>query len=440
MTRGRLASLPGGALLRGTTGMIASTGFSVGTKALQAVASFATVHRLVHLWGLSGYGLWVTLTAFSLYMTLFDMGVGYGVKNRISEAWGRGDVNEADQAVRAGTAVYFAASMLALVAGAVVVGFVAPFKDHRIASGIVWVACVGSFFMSFHNMVLQGLARFKTLALLGLLAPCAWFAALQLWPATAAFPMELGATIYSVALLLQGSIVVAVSRRVHAFAVAGWYRTPWHQLQVLLRTGGQFLALQIATFALNGSGTFLVYRSLGGTETAQYDAANKVFSIFTIAFTSLIAIAWTEISRAKAAGDHQRMANARRLLHGTAFALIAAAMVACYASAPLTRALTGIEVPTSATVAFVVFIGLQMLAYTSSVFLNAFERLQVQIIAAIVSVPVFFAVAFALLSAGWGMPSIPIASAIATLPSLIVCFPIARRLVAPPAPGALAAV
>ncbi len=432
MTNEPLAARLLAMLKRRSAGMLASTGFSIGTKALQALASFATVHRLVLLWGLSGYGLWVTLAAFAIYISLFDMGVGYGVKNRISEAWGRGDVAEATDVVRVGVAIYFVASTAALVAGVFVVLLVSPFKEHVQAAGLLWVACVASFFLSFHNMVLQGLARFKALALLSLIAPFTWFTVLQLWPRDVELPLPLGAGLYAVAMLLQAGITVAVSKRAHDFRIAGWARTRLHEFRPLMKTGARFLILQLAAFALNGSGSFLVYRALGGIDTAQYDAASRVFSIFSIAFSTLIAIAWTEISRAKAAQDHARIVGIHRLLHGAALGLLVVAVAACYVSEPLTKALTGIRVPSSAAAAFVFYIGVQMLAYTSAVFLNAYERLRGQIIAALISIPVFFTVALALLAHGWGMPSIPIASAVAMLPSLLVCFVIARRLLAAP--------
>ena len=426
-------------LRRHGIGMLASTGFTIGTKAVQAIASFAIVHKLVKLWGLSGYGLWVTLTAFAMYISLFDMGVGYGVKNRISEAWGRGNPGEASDVVRIGIAVYFVASIVALAAGVVVVGLVEPFKDHLLAAGTLWAACVVAFFLSFHNMVLQGLGRFKALALLGLIAPCTWFVVLQAWPRAAAFPLELGAAIYASALVAQSVVIMLASRRVHAFGSQPWYRTRVAEALPLVRTGAQFLVLQLTAFVLYGMGNFLIYRSMGSVDTAQYDAANKVFSIFSIAFSTLITIAWTEISRAKAAADNERLRAVHRLLHAAAFAFIAAAAIACWSSATLTRVLTGVSVPSALTVCFVVFLGVQMLSFASAVFLNAFEQLRVQIIGSVVAIPVFFGTAFALFSHHWGIASVPIASAAAMLPSLAACFLVARRLIARPLAPAAAA-
>jgi O-antigen/teichoic acid export membrane protein len=413
--------------------MITSTAFSIGTKALQAVATFATVHKLVQLWGLSGYGLWVTLSALALYISLFDMGVGYSVKNRISEAWSRGDPDEAAPILRSGVAVYAIASIAALACGLAVTRFVSPFKEHAVAASILWAACVASFFLSYNNMVLQGLARFKTFALVTLVAPCIWFAVLQLWPRGHAFSLETGAAIYASALVAQALLVAQASRRAHAFPLSGWHRTAWSDVRPLLATGAQFLALQIAAFVLNGCGSFVVYRALGGEDTARYDAANKLFSVFMVAFSTLIAVAWTEISKAKAAGDLARLIVIRRVLHAAAFGLFIAVSIACYASAPLTHALTGVAVPSSSALAFASFVGLQMLSFTSAVFLNAFERLRAQIIAALISIPVFFVTAFVLLHLGLGMPSVPMASAVAVLPSLATCFVIARRLVSRPA-------
>lgn len=412
------------------TGVISSTAFSIATKVLQAIASFATIHKLVQLWGLSGYGLWATLTVFALYISLFDMGVGYGIKNRVAEAWARGNPVEAADSVRIGVAVYVTASILALAGGSCIVLFVAPFKDHVPAAAILWAACVISFFLSRHNMVLQGLGRFKALALITLIAPLTWFTALQLWPKELALSLEQGAVIYAFAIILQAAVMALVSRRVQTFDVSAWHRTRLHEFKPLMSTGAQFLALQLAAFALNGSGSFLVYRALGGVETAQYDAASKVFSIFMVAFSTLITVAWTEISKAKAAQSQARLLGIYRLLHIAVAITFLLAVIAGYWSAPLTKTLTGITVPSASAAAFVLFIGIQMLAFTSAVFLNAFERLRAQIIAALASIPIFFAVALWLLAHGWGMPSIPMASSTAMLPSLLACYVIARRLIA----------
>ena len=429
-SRGRLPQLWQRLIRPESRHVLSSTAFSIATKGLQAITSFATIHQLVQLWGVSVYGLWATLTVFALYISLFDMGVGYSIKNRISEAWAIGNPAEATDSVRIGIAVYAVSSLLALLCGVCIVLWVAPYKDNAPAASILWVACVTSFFLSRHSMILQGLGRFKLLALIMLVAPLSWFSLLWCWPDERALSLEQGAMLYALALVLQASLLAVASRRIQVFDVRAWHHTRLAELKPLLSIGAQFLALQMAAFALNSSGSFLVYRALGGTDAAQYDAANKVFSVFMIAFSTLITVAWTEISKAKAARSRQRLVSIYRLLHVAAIFLTGLAALAAYWSEPLTMLLTGISVPSTAAAPFALFLGIQMMAFTSAVFLNAFERLREQIIAALLSIPVFFLVANGLLANGWGFRSIPLASSMALLPSLLACYLIARRLIA----------
>jgi hypothetical protein len=91
--------------------------------------------------------------------------------------------------------------------------------------------------------------------------------------------------------------------------------------------------------------------------------------------------------------------------------------------------LTNVVLPSSDAYPFAALVGLQAIAFSSAVYLNAFEKLTGQVVLALISVPLFFAIAFWLLSSGHGIGSIPLAAAAATLPATLFCILIAVGLI-----------
>lgn len=410
--------------------MIVNTLVSLALKFAHAALGFATIHALVALWGQELYGTWVTFTSVALYLTMFDLGIGYGIRNKVAEAWSLGQLASTEDTVRLGMALYAVATLAGLGVAVAVTLTVAPFRHHPLAALVLWSSCALSFFLSLHNVLLQAVGRFKALAVLSLAMPGLWYLLVRTWLPQQPATLEAAAPAYAAAMLAQALGLAWISRRSFHFRLFKRVPIDFSQARALLATGLKFFVLQLSALALTSSGNFLVYSYMGGTSTAQYDAANKVFSMFTFGFSVLIGIAWTEISKAKSRNDHQRLSRVFLLLHGIALGLTTVAAACAVGSEPLTRALTRVMVSPTQALPFAVMIGVQTLAYSSAVFLNAYERLRTQIITALISIPLFFAVAIALLKSGYGIEVIPFATAVSLLPALATCFVTARRLIA----------
>jgi O-antigen/teichoic acid export membrane protein len=410
--------------------MIVNTLVSVALKFAHAALGFATIHALVALWGQDLYGTWVTFTSVALYLTMFDLGIGYGIRNKVAEAWGTNQLAGVQDTVRLGMVLYALAAAAGTAVAAVVTFTVSPFRHHPAAALVLWSSCALSFFLSLHNIVLQAIGRFQAIAVLSLITPLTWYVFVLTRQSEQAMTLETAAIAYAASMLLQALVIAWISQRSCHFRFFGRLRIDFARVRALVGTGLKFFILQLSALALTSSGNFLVYAHLGGSSTAQYDAANKVFSMFTFGFSVLIGIAWTEISKAKSRNDHQRLSRVFLLLHGVALGLTAVAVACALGSEPLTRALTRVTVSPAQTLPFAVMIGVQTLAYSSAVFLNAYERLRTQIISALLSIPLFFAVAIALLKSGYGIEVIPFATAVSLLPALATCFVTARRLIA----------
>ena len=405
---------------------------SVLLKILQAFFGFAILHQLISTWGTERYGIWITMTSAITYMTMLDFGVGYGIKNRVSEAAAHSTPAsraELVPTIQFGVLFYAGISALIIIFGLAIVPAVSPFKDHKPAAAILWTASSATFFLSYANIILQGESKFGRLNAFALIVPLSWCLIVTLTKDQGGLPLTLAASVYAALLIIQGSTAFVAVRRLGYFQ--GRMRFSWNPLvaQPLLTTGIKFFLLQIASLTLFYSGNLLIFYELGPAEVARYDAATKVFSIFTVGFSVLLTVAWTEISMAKARSDGKRLRAVLAFLGLAAILAFGAAALVSWQSNFFVLRLTGVTISPRQTAPFALLAGLQSLAFAGAVFLNAFEELKGQLVLALLSIPGFFAAAYFMFGRGFGMEAVPLATAITMLPAVIYCWSRALKII-----------
>ena len=419
--------------------MLTSIAFSVAVKGIQAVLGFAILHFLIGSWGADRYGVWAAMTSLIGYAALFDFGVGYGVKNRIAEAHAVNRLAEAEAHASFGIAFYGTMSVVIFVLGLLVFPHASPFREHLTAAILLWAGFVASFFLSFANIILQAMGRFRIANGLGTLTPLLWYAYLRSSAHPESIDLSTAAVVYAALLTLQGVFAVVAVRRIWDFDARVRWAHVRHLARPVLMTGMKFFALQAASLALFYSGTLLAFHHLGAAEVARFDAANKIFSVFSIGFAILVSITWTEISKAKSVGDRRRLTRMFLFLNVAAIGVCIVAGAAAWLSPLITPRLTNVRIESAEAACFASLVGVQSLAFSSAVFLNAFEKLWGQVALAVVSVPLFFIAAITLLGHGFGIGAIPLASMLAVIPALLYCFATTLRLLQRrPAPAAYA--
>lgn len=416
--------------------MIANIAFSIAAKLLQAVLGFAIVHHLIATWGPARYGIWATMTSVIAYAALFDFGVGYGIKNKIAEAHARGRLEEAEAHARFGVLFYLSAGSVLLVIGALVIREVSPFREHVLAAGLLWLGFVANFVLSFANVVLQALGKFRMLSATALIVPAAWYSYLCLGGDATTSSLAIGAAVYAALLVVQGGALVAVVSKNWSFKWLDRLTESRRLGRSLVATGGKFFVLQVTSLVLFYSGNLLTFQFLGAEQTARYDATMKVFSLFSVGFSLVVSIAWTEISKAKSSMNQARL---RHILYG----LITCSLGICVAAAGmawwapvLVAKLTNVHIARAEAVPFALLAAVQATAFSGAVYLNAFELLTGQVILGVASIPVFFVMALVFFDAQLGIGTVALASAIATSPALVYSLWSAWRIVHPATPRA----
>jgi O-antigen/teichoic acid export membrane protein len=391
-------------------------------RAVQVASSLLVVRYLVGILGITHYGTWVTMTAAIVWMSLFDFGVGYGIKNRIAELSAIGQSTDLRSVASVALIFYGMATALVSIAFVTIAFFVAPFSEKPMASIILFAGASVSFFMSLGGIVLQGIGAFRSFYALSLVGPVIW-SSLVLLNRDSNWTVLQASSFFVAANTIQAVATLAIG----LYRAGGVVQIPIaiciKEIKSMIGVGAGFLVSQISNITLFMSGNFIIYRYLGSAEAAIYDTTNKFFQFFIIGFSIIINIAWTKISQGKAL---QNFIATKRVYQGLLWMSLFAGIGACFFAlmsgqvvALLTRGTIHVDVETAAM--FVPLIFVQTFAYSGAVFLNAYQELRVQNILSIATVPIFLGIVHILFALGVRIGAVPIASAIAVSPAMIYC-------------------
>ncbi|MGY4535306.1 O-antigen/teichoic acid export membrane protein [Pseudomonas sp. TE3786] len=403
--------------------MYTNLAFSILCRGVQVVLSILTIHQLVQVLGVDNYGLWVTLTSVMAWMALFDFGIGYGLKNRLSEAYASGKKETVGALLSSVYFIYVVIAALILIMFSAAAYFVSPFSEN-IPASLVLVFCASvSFLFSIGAIILQAVGAFKRFYFFSLLVPVGWFIFVV---SNKGVSLSVGDVVWVFGglMVVQSGLLFASGRTF--FSADRFIFSYLSRIDVrnVLLAGGGFFILQLSSLFLFMSGNFLVYQLAGPSDVASYDVINKVYQLFGVGYSILITLAWTGISKAKALGDVKaKVLVFKGLALCSVLVLVSAALLASQIG-PVTSLISAGKIVVSSNVALVFsfFVFVQSVAYSGAVFLNAYERLVPQIVLAIIAVPIFICLAYYLLSNNFGIAAVPAACSIAILPSAIYCF------------------
>jgi O-antigen/teichoic acid export membrane protein len=313
------------------------------TRPLAFVISLLTVPLFIRYLGAERFGLYDSIVALTLWLSLTNAGLGIGLMNRLQDCYVSGDTVLARRYV---SSLWIAVTAMSL-AGLLVITAVVPlvewdavFRTTTPEAGrgtalAVWVAAaivlvsvtvsVPSFayaaYQEMHVMNLwEGLARVATLA--------ACFAVVF---------VPLGGSRFGLSAVILASAGVAVLVRMAAVA---WQlkRTAWLRpslklfdaglLRITLSEGLWLFLLQIATMLVFQVDKLIISNRLGAAEVTPYSVVGRVFLMAYGVFGVIMYPMWPAYGEAIRRGD---VAWARRGIR-MMLALGTAAMLGCGAA------------------------------------------------------------------------------------------------------------
>jgi O-antigen/teichoic acid export membrane protein len=289
---------------------IVSTGVA---RVIGILATLITMPLTYSYLGPERYGLWMVLISIITVMGFADLGIGNGLVNAISEAYGKDDQRLAKEYISSAFVMMLGIAALLAVAGAAAYPFLPWMRLFNVKSGVVAAEGARAFLVLYCWFIVniplgvvgraqsglqqgyfsQIVAAFGSVAsLLALLVVIALHGSL----AWLVFASTFGAV---AAIVLNGWFLF----REHPWLLPSWHAYRKSSAHKILKLGLMFFVLQCAVAVGYTSDNIVIAQVMGTAAVAAYAVPQKLFSFVSSVVSMAITPLWPAYGEAIARGD-----------------------------------------------------------------------------------------------------------------------------------------
>ena len=267
------------------------------------------------------YGVWASILSILSWITYFDLGIGNGLRNRLSEAVASETPRISPKALisSAYAILSLVVTVVALVCG-VVIAFVdwpALLSAWDVGESLLCVVELSflgmcfSFVLTLCNSVYYALQRAQVVNLISACQQAVMLLSVLLLSLTDSRSLMAVAVFYVVSnILVYGVFTIYVFARNRELAPS-----PHSCSRVVAKDVGglgiMFFITQVATLVLFTTDNLIVSNLFGPEQVTVYTTANKVFTVLSSLFAALVVPLWSKTTVDFARGD---IAEIRRTL------------------------------------------------------------------------------------------------------------------------------
>ena len=286
---------------------------SIGERIIISVCSLVQVPIALNYLGTEGFGLWMTLTNLTSFMSVADLGLGAGMQNKLSEAYGRDDMEEARLWFVSGTAL-LAFIGLCMLSIALPLCFVIPWGDifriqhegMRAAAGPALAILVTGFLFGFPLAATQRLTYAFQMGWMtsvknivtGVFTLSAIAAAVSLKLSFLSF-MLMGVVPPIIGNLI---LLIVILRRLD-WPLTSFGKCESRAATQLLRQNWLFILPTIGATVLGLVPALMISGILGAAAITPYNLTQRLLGLFALIQTMLLGPLWPAYTEAKARGD-----------------------------------------------------------------------------------------------------------------------------------------
>lgn len=348
------------------------------------------------------YGIWLTLNSILLWINTFDIGLGNGLRNKLSESLAKNDYINAKKYV---STAYFVVTLIMIVIFILFTllnYFINWYEILRVnkidlpnLNKIVIISfscfCITFVVKLIGNILLaqQKAAVENLLIMLGqLLSLILIFILVK----TTDGSLFLVALVYSISpAIVYLSSYPFVFRGESKKIIPNVNCIEYNFIKPLFSLGGQFFILQISGLVIFSTSNILLAHIFGPREVTVYNIANRLYSIVPLVFSVLLNPIWSATTEAYVKNDMKWIKDCVKKINILLLFTFLFLIVMFLSSGKIFEIWIGnkITVPSSLslTVAFYTFLLVASLSYSS--FLNGIGKLRVQMLNIVICACIF---------------------------------------------------
>lgn len=265
-------------------------------------SSFLAMPLMIGYLGQEKFGVWSTLLSIISWVLLFDLGLGHGLRNKLTESLAKNDINLAKQFI---SSCYSLIGIMAISALVLAIA-ISPFMTWQTVFNTTLIdeiklrqtvqitafGILSTFWIGLINQVLNAVQQSAMVNLGQLLTNVLVLFFVFLLTKTSTGHLEYVATAYTAALI---SVNLAIN---FLFYKKNTNLKPkptlnFSKIKPIFKLGFQFFLIQSATLVIFLTDKILITQLFGPEKVTQYDIIFKLFSIVTLIHGLIMGPLWS---------------------------------------------------------------------------------------------------------------------------------------------------
>ncbi len=302
-------------------------------RGVNILISFLYVPLLINTLSSYRYGIWLTITSIVAWMSLLDIGLGNGLRNRLTESIANNDKNESKYLI---STAYASISLLSVffmfLYFTITIHFdwslilnvpVAMRQEVTMLVNLVFVLFFVQFCFSIINSVLMAFQKPAYSSLIMTLGQILSFGLVAFFVLvlreSKLFNLGLIISLSPLIILLFFTIYI-FSYKYKEFA-PGFAYIKFRYVKRILDLGLKFFILQIITIILFQTSNIIIAQNVGQVGVTEYNIAYKYIGFIYMVFTIIVTPYWSASTDAYTRGDFDWIRKSVKKLNSIWFLL-----------------------------------------------------------------------------------------------------------------------
>ncbi|MBN2816756.1 MAG: oligosaccharide flippase family protein [Campylobacterales bacterium] len=323
-------------------------------KGLAILASFLSIPLMIKYLGVEQYGVWSTLLSIVSWIVLFDLGIGNGLRNKISESLADDNKQSAQEYISTAYTIIGAISVVLILIFLLFRQFIPWQKIFNITvvsdsdlQSVVTVTIIFlllNFWISLINQVFNGFQKTSLVVLnqflSNLLSLLSVFILYEFYePSLTKLAICYGISL-SISSLMLSFYFYKRNReyipKINSFKLS--------YTKSIVSLGMKFFIIQIAVIAIFTTDKILITQLFGPEYVTNYDVVFKLFSVITIVHGILMAPLWSAYSDAYHRNDIRWIKMTFKSQLKIYFIIILATIALIFLAKPIVKIWVGEEI------------------------------------------------------------------------------------------------
>lgn len=278
-------------------------------KSITILLSLIIVPITIQYLGADGYGLWATVLSIISWMNYFDIGIGNGLRNKLTESISKSDLKVAREYIATSyVSILFLGSGIAIISI-----FIFSYLDwNEILNTNLYDSKELLFFMivnlSFIAMnfvfkliksILYALQLPSNVALMQVLNQIFLFFGVYILSKYDSISSLLGISlIYGISAILVNVIFTIIVFYKYRELKPNVKDFKFNKINPLINLGLKFLILQLGYLIIFTTDNFMIINFFGPESVTSYSITNKLFSTIIVGFTIIMTPIWSATTKA----------------------------------------------------------------------------------------------------------------------------------------------